>query len=162
MIPLLVCLWVFLPLQALGHNLVVPAEPARVDIQNVKFYRLSYGFQEDETGHFRLQVNLRYRPWTSRIERVKHLTFQLQSGTIVQRDGRTLVLHLDDRELVVGRRRWWYAPAWQAADDVEIVCGRSRQLRRIILENCRLIAEKAAPNATKGLTYPSVKGTPII
>jgi hypothetical protein len=90
-----------------------------------------------------LQVTLRYRQWTSRIEYVKHLKFRLQSGTIVQRDDRTLVLHLNNREVVVGRHRWWYAPAWQAVDDVAIACGRYREDRNLILESCCLIVEKA-------------------
>jgi hypothetical protein len=136
---LLACLWVLLPLQALGNNLVIPAEPARVDIPDVKFYRISYGFQEAESRRFQLQVNFRYRPWTSHIQRVNHLTFRLQSGTVVQGDDQTLVLRLDNREMVVGRHRWWYAPYWQAADDVRIACDSKRQIRRVILANCRLI-----------------------
>lgn len=126
---------------------------------DVKFYRLSYGFQEDESGRFQLQVNLRYRPWISDIERVEHLTFRLQSGTIVQRDDRTLVLRLDNREMVVGRHRWWYDPYWQAADDVRIACDSERQLRRLILENCRLIVEKPTFGETNGLDYPSAEET---
>ena len=111
---------ILLPLPALGANLVIPAEPSRVEIQRVKFYRVSYGFEEDDTGRFQLQVNLRYRTWTSHIERAKHLTFRLQSGEIVQRDEKTLVLHVENRQMVVGKHRWWYAPYWQPADNVRI------------------------------------------
>lgn len=161
MIQLLACLWILLPLQALGDNLVIPAEPARVDIPDVKFYRIAYGFEEDETGRFQLHVNFRYRPWTSHIKRVKHLTFRLQSGTIVQGDDQTLVLYLDNRERVVGRHRWWYNPYWQAADDVRIACDSKRQIRRVILENCRLMIKKPAFNETHGRDSPATEGMPI-
>lgn len=155
----LACLWVFLSLPALGGNLVIPTEPSRVDIPDVKFYRVSYGFQEDDTGRFQLQVNLRYRKWASRIERVEHFRFRLQSSTIVQSDDQTLVLRLDNREMVVGRHRWWYEPYWQAADDVRIACDPKRQLRRLIIENCRLIVEKPAFGERNGLAYPAAEGT---
>jgi hypothetical protein len=124
---------------SLGANLVIPTEPDRVEIRNVKFYHTSYGFQEAEPGRFQLRVTLRYRKWTSRIEQFKHFMFRLQSGTIVQRDDRTLVLRLDTRERVVGRHHWWYAPDWQTADGVQIACSRRRQSRSVVLEHCRLI-----------------------
>lgn len=154
------CLWVFLPLQALGDNLIIPTEPARVDLPDVQFYRLSYGFQEDEPGRFQLQVTLRYRLWTSRIERVEHFRFRLQSGTIVQRDDQTLVLRLDHREIIVGRHRWWYDPYWQTADDVQIACDPKRQLRRLIIENCRLIVETRKPGVPAGRAF--ITAAPLV
>ena len=135
----LILMIVLLPVPALGANLVIPTEPARSEIRNVKFYHVSYGFQEEEPGRFQLQVTLRYRKWTSHIEQFKPFVFRLQSGTIVKRDDRTLVLRLENRELVVGRHRWWYAPYWQAADGVQIACDRSRRIRSVVLEHCRLI-----------------------
>jgi hypothetical protein len=153
----LACLGVFLPLQAVGDNLVISTEPARVDIPDVKFYHLSYGFQAEGPGRFQLQVNLRYRLWTSRIERVDHFRFRLQSGTITQSDDRTLILRLDDREMAVGRHRWWYAPYWQTADDVRIACDPKRQFRRLIVENCRLMVEKSAFGKSDRLAYPVAK-----
>jgi len=139
---------VLLPLPALGANLVIPTEPSRVEIRDVKFYRVSYGFQEDDTGRFQLQVNVRYRKWASRIQRVKHLTFRLQFGEIVQRDEKTLVLQLENRELVVGQHRWWYSPYWQPADKVRIACDRSRRLRSVVIENCRLIMKNQLKTST--------------
>jgi hypothetical protein len=132
-----------LPVSALGSNLVIPAEPSQIEIRDVKFYRVSYGFQEEEPGHFQLLVNLRYRKWTSSIERVKQFTFRLQSGTIVQRDDQTLTLRLDNREIVVGKHRWWYSPYWQAADNVRIACDRDQRIRRVVFENCRLIVSSS-------------------
>jgi hypothetical protein len=137
------CLWVFLPLPALGANLVIPAEPSRVDIPDVKFYRVSYGFQEDDTGQFQLQVTLRYRKWASRIEHTKHLTFRLQFGEIVQRDEKTLILQLENRERVVGQHRWWYSPCWQPTHKVRIACDRSRSIRSVVIENCHLESRAA-------------------
>jgi hypothetical protein len=157
-----VCLWLLLPLQALGATLVIPTVPARVDISEVKFYRLAYGFQEDESGRFQLQVNVYYRPLTSRIERVKHVTLQLQSGTIVPGDGQTLVLRHDNREVVVGQHRWWYDPYWQAADDVRLICDHTRQGNKIILENCRLMVDTPAFGERHGLARPAVQGTPTV
>jgi hypothetical protein len=150
-----------LPLQALGDNLVIRTEPARVEIPDVKFYRLSYGFQEDAPGRFQLQVDIRYRPWISDVERVAHFTFRLQSGSVVQRDDQTLMLRLDDREMIVGQHHWWYAPYWQAAADVQIACDSRRQSRRLIIENCRLIVEKLPFGERNGLAYPSVAETSI-
>ena len=98
-----------------------------------------YGFQEDEPGRFQLQVNLSYRQGTSRIKQFKHFMLRLPSGTIVKRDDQTLILHLDNREMVVGRHRWWYAPYWQAADGVQIACDHSRRIRSVVLEHCHLI-----------------------
>ena len=131
---------VLFPVSVFGDNLVIPTTPPQVEIRDVKFYRLSYGFQEDEkTGSFQLQVNVRYRKESSRRERVKQFTFRLQNGTIVQRDDRTLVLRFDDREIVVGNHRWWYSPYWQAADGVQIACDRDRRIRRVVIGGCRLI-----------------------
>jgi hypothetical protein len=144
-----ILMMVLLPVAARGANLVIPAEPARVGIRDVKFYRISYGFQEEMPGRFQLQVTLRYRPWTSRLERVKHVEFSLQSGTIVKRDDRTLVLCFDNRELAVGKHRWWYSPYWQPTDNVQIACDRDRVFRRVVIENCRLIINNHALNETK-------------
>lgn len=134
-----ILMMVLLPISVLGADTVIPATPSRVEIRDVRSYRVSYGFQEAEPGRFQLQVNLRYRKWSSRRERVKRFTFRLQSGAIVQRDSRTLVLRLDDREIVVGAHRWWYSPYWQAADGAQIACDRDRRVRGVVLENCRLI-----------------------
>jgi hypothetical protein len=127
---------VLLPLRALSANLVIPAEPSHVEIPDVKFYRVQ------------LQVNFRYRKWASRIQRVKHLTFRLQFGEIVQRDEKTLVLQLENREMVVGQHRWWYSPYWQPADKVRIACDRSRGLRSVVIENCRLIMKNQLKTST--------------
>jgi hypothetical protein len=145
---------VLLPISARGADLVIPAEPDQVEIRDVKFYRVAYGFQEETPGHFQLQVTLRYRTWTSRLERVKRYTFRLQSGATVQRDDRTLVLRLDNREVTVGRHRWWYSPYWQPTDKVRIACDRNRGIRHLVIENCRLIMKNytlSAAKATAGL-----------
>ena len=71
----LILMMVLLPVSARGADLVIPAEPVQVEIRDVKFYRVSYGFQEGKRGRFQLQVTLRYRKWTSQIERVKHFAF---------------------------------------------------------------------------------------
>ena len=70
----IIWMMMLLPVSARGADLVIPAEPAQVEIRDVKFYRVSYGFQEGEQGRFQLQVTLRYRKWTSQIERVKRFT----------------------------------------------------------------------------------------
>jgi hypothetical protein len=68
--------------------------------------------------------------------------FRLQDGTIVQRDPKTLMLRLDNRELVVGKHRWWYDPYWQAADGVRITCDDYKPFKTAVVENCRLILEE--------------------
>jgi hypothetical protein len=140
---LFVSLWLLLPLQGLGANLVIPTELASVDIPDVKFYRLTYGFHKVGPEGFQVQVILSYRPWTSHLEHVQHLTFRLASGTIAQRDDQTLVLQIENREVVVGRHHWWYSPAWQTARDVHIACDRATRFRRVTLKNCRLIVGKS-------------------
>jgi hypothetical protein len=124
---------------------VIPTEPAQVEIRDVKFYRISYGFQEEEPGRFQLQVTLRYRKWTGPTQQTKKFTFRLQSGTIVQRDDQTLVLRLDQREIVVGRHRWWYSPYWQSAHGTQIACDRDRRIRQVVIDNCRLIVSLFEP-----------------
>ena len=101
----LIFMMLLLPVSALGAKLIIPAESARVEIRDVKFYRVSYGFQQEGAEPFQLQVNIQYRKWTSRIERIRHFVFRLQSGQIVQRDDRTLVLRRDNGEVVVGKHR---------------------------------------------------------
>jgi hypothetical protein len=61
----------------------------------------------------------------------------------VQRDDQTLTLRLDNREIVVGKHRWWYSPYWQAADNVRIACDRDQRIRRVVFENCRLIVSSS-------------------
>jgi hypothetical protein len=139
-----VCLLVLLPLQASGARLVIPAEPYREEIARVKRYNVAYGFSQTASGEFQIQVTVRYRPTSSRLERVKHVMFRLQDGTIVQRDPKTLMLRLDNREIVVGKHRWWYHPYWQAADNVRIACDDNKQFKTVVVENCRLILEEAA------------------
>ena len=134
-----VCLLVLLPLQASA-----PAFPFRQSLTErkstqVKRYDVAYGFYQTASGEFQLQVTVRYRPGWSRVHRFKHFMFRLQDGTIVQRDPKTLMLRLDDRELVVGKHRWWYDPYWQAADDVRIACDDDKQFKTVVVENCRLI-----------------------
>jgi hypothetical protein len=150
---------VLLPVSTRGADLVIPAEPAQVEIRDVKFYRVSYGFQEGKQGRFQLQVTLRYRKWTSQIERVKRFTLRLQSGTIVQRDDRTLTLRFDNREMVVGKHRWWYDPYWQAANGVQIACDRDREFRDVIIKNCRLMVEKPASGESNRPAYPAAERT---
>jgi hypothetical protein len=67
--------------------------------------------------------------------------FHLQDGTIGQRDPKTLMLRLENRELVVGKHRWWYDPYWQTADTVHITCNDYKQFETVVVENCRLILE---------------------
>jgi hypothetical protein len=148
----LVCLLILLPLQALGASLVIPAEPHREEIEKVKYYNVAYGFREAAPGEFQLYVSVRYRNTWSRLQRVKHFMFPLQCGTIVQRDPKTLVLRLENRELVVGKHRWWYAPYWQAADDVRITCDHDKRFKTVVVENCRLIIE--APQAENAFLRP--------
>jgi len=144
----LVCLFVLLPLQASGASLVIPTEPHREAIERVKRYDIIYGFGQAASGEFQVQVKIRYRNTWSRIERYKYVMFPLQRGTIVQRDPKTLILRLEDRDLVVGKHRWWYAPYWQPADDTRITCDHNKRLRTVVVENCRLaIEEPQAENA---------------
>jgi hypothetical protein len=141
----LIGLWILLPLQVFGENLVIPAKPQREEIEKVKYYNVAYGFREVASGAFQLHVNVRYRTIWSRVQRVKHFMFPLQRGTIIQRDPRTLVLRLDDRELVVGKHRWWYDPYWQAADNADITCDHDKRFKTVVVEYCRLTV--AAPQA---------------
>jgi hypothetical protein len=67
--------------------------------------------------------------------------FPLQRGSIVQRDAKTLVLRLGNRERVIGKHRWWYDPYWQAADDVRIICDHDKRFKTVVVENCRLAIE---------------------
>ena len=138
----IVLMVVFLPVSALGADLVIPTTPPQVEVQDVKSHLVSYGFQEEAPGRFQLQANLRYRRWTSPIERVKQFTFRLEFGTIVQRDDQTLVLRHDNRERVVGRHRWWYSPYWQASYGARITCDRDRRISKVVLKNCRLIVPR--------------------
>ena len=137
-----ICLLVLLPLQASGASLTIPAEPHREEIAKVKRYNVAYGFSQTASGEFHIQVTVRYRHTWSRVEHVKRFTFRLQDGTILQRDPKTLIVRLDDRELVVGKHRWWYDPYWQAADDVRIACDDDKQFKTMVVENCRLILEE--------------------
>ena len=148
----LVCFLILLPLQAFGASLVIPAEPHREEIEKVKYYNIAYGFREAALGEFQLHVNVRYRNTWSRVQRFKHFMFPLQRGTIVKRDPRTLVLRLENRELVVGKHRWWYAPYWQAADDVDITCDHDKRFKTVVVENCRLTIE--APPAENAFLRP--------
>ena len=45
----------------------------------------------------------------------------------------------DDREIVVGNHRWWYSPYWQAVDEVKMTYDRERQIRKVMLKNCRFV-----------------------
>ena len=74
----LILMLLLLPVSALGSNLVILTTPPEVQIRDVKFYRVSYGFQEEEPGRFQVQVNVRYRKRTRRrLERVKQFMFRL-------------------------------------------------------------------------------------
>lgn len=139
-----ICLLVLLPLQVSGAALTLPAEPYRQEIGRVRRHNVAYGFSQTASGEFQIQVTLRYRPTWSRLEHVKHVMFRLQNGTIVQRDPKTLMLRLEDHEIVVGKHRWWYHPYWQAADNVRIACDDNKQFRTLVVENCRLILEGTA------------------
>jgi len=134
----IVCLLVLLPLQASAASLSIPAEPYREEIGQVRRYNVAYGFYQTASGEFQIQVTVRYRPTWSRVHRFKHFIFRLQDGTIVQRDPKTLMLRLDNRELVVGQHRWWYDPYWQAVDGVRITCNDDKQFKTVAVENCRL------------------------
>ncbi len=138
----ILCLLVLLPLQAWGAGLSIPAAPHREEIDQVRRYNAAYGFYQTASGEFQLQVTVRYRPTWSRVQRFKRFMFRLQDGTIVQHDSKTLMLRLDDRELVVGKHRWWYDPYWQAAGDVRIACGDDKRFKTVVVENCRLILEE--------------------
>jgi hypothetical protein len=138
----ILCLLVLLPLQAWGASLSIPAAPHREEIDQVRRYNAAYGFYQTASGEFQLQVTVRYRPTWSRVQRFKRFMFRLQDGTIVQHDSKTLMLRLDDRELVVGKHRWWYDPYWQAAGDVRIACGDDKRFKTVVVENCRLILEE--------------------
>ena len=134
----LVCLLVLLPFQAVGASLLIPTEPHREEIERVRRYRLVYGFQQSPSGEFQVHVKVRYRPTGSRLERSEHITLPLQQGTIVERDPKTLIMRLDNREWVVGEHRWWYSPYWQAAKGVRITCDHNQQVATVVVENCRL------------------------
>jgi hypothetical protein len=136
-----VCLLVLLPFQALGASLIIPTEPHRGEIERVKYYTIAYGLHQAPSGEFQLYTNVRYRHISSRIQHSEHFMFPLQRGTIIKRDPRTLVLRLEDREVVVGKHRWWYAPYWQAADDVDITCDHDKRFKTVVVENCRLTIE---------------------
>ena len=137
-----VCLLILLPLQASGASLVIPADPGHEKIERVKRYNVAYGFNQTESGEFQVQVTVRYRHTWSRLERFKHFMFRLQDGTIVQRDPKTLILRLDNRELVVGKHRWWYRPYWQAADNARIACDDDKRFETVVVKNCRLIIQE--------------------
>ena len=137
-----ICLLVLLPLQALGTSLVIPAEPYREEIAKVKRYNVAYGFCQTELGEFQVCLRVSYRHRWSRLHRYKQLMFHLQDGTIVQRDPKTLMLRLENRELVVGKHRWWYDPYWQPADAVHITCNAYKQFETVVVENCRLTLEE--------------------
>jgi hypothetical protein len=139
-----ICLLVLLPLQASGAALTLPAEPYRQEIGKVRRHNVTYGFSQTASGEFQIQVTVRYRSTWSRLEHVKHVMFRLQGGTIVQRDPKTLVLRLDNREFVVGKHRWWDHPYWQAADAVRLTCNDYKQFETVVVENCRLILEGPA------------------
>jgi hypothetical protein len=141
-----------LPLQAFDASLVIPAEPHREEIEKVKYYNVAYGFREVAPGGFQLHVNVRYRTTWSRVQRFKHFMFPLQRGTIVKRDPRTLVLRLENRELVVGKHRWWYDPYWQAADDTDITCDHNRRFKTVVVDSCRLTIE--APQVKNAFLRP--------
>lgn len=134
----LVCLLVLLPFQAFGASLVIPTEPHREEIERVRRYRLVYGFQQSSSGEFQVHIKVRYQPTWSRLKRSEHIMLPLQRGTIVERDPETLMMRLDNRELVVGKHRWWYSPYWQAAKGVRITCDHNQQLSTVVVENCRL------------------------
>jgi hypothetical protein len=137
------CLLILLPLQV-SASLSIPTEPYREEIARVKRYNVAYGFYQTASGEFHIQVTVRYRHTWSRVEHAPHFMFCLQDGTIVQRDPKTLMLRQDDRELVIGKHRWWYAPYWQAADDVRIACDDYKQFETAVVEHCRLILEGPA------------------
>lgn len=137
-----ICLLILLPLQASSASLVIPADPYHEKIERVKRYNVAYGFNQTASGEFQIQVTVRYHHTWSRLERFKHFMFRLQDGTIVQRDSKTLILRLDDRELVVGKHRWWYNPYWQAADNVRIACDDYKQFETAVVENCRLTLDE--------------------
>ena len=139
MVTLFAWLVIGLPLYAMGAEFVVPTEPSRVEMQRIKWYRVAYGFHQDESGDFSVLVRVIYRHTPNRIKRAKNLTFRLQRGTIRQRDANTLVLRLDNREHVVGKHRWWYVPYWQRSKNVSVRCDHARRLARVVIENCRII-----------------------
>jgi hypothetical protein len=119
------------------------AEPYQEKIERVKRYDVAYGFNPTASGAFQIQVTVRYRPPSGRLQHFQHFMFRLRDGTIVQRDPRTLVLRLENRELVVGRHRWWYQPYWQTADNARIACDDDKQFETVMVKNYRLILEGA-------------------
>jgi hypothetical protein len=151
-----VCLLVFLPLQASGASLSIPTEPYRQEIEEVKRYNLAYGFYQTAAGEFQVRVTVRYRTIWSRVQRFKHFMFRLQDGAIVQRDPKTLMLRLENRELVVGKHRWWYDPYWQAAGDVRIACDDDKQFKTVVVESCRLTLEGPQRDGYTLPTLPKV------
>ena len=138
-----ICLLILLPLRV-SASLSIPTEPYRQEIERVRRYHVAYGFSRTASGEFQVRATVRYRHTWSRVEHVKHFMFRLQDGTIVPRDPKTLMLRLDNHELVVGKHRWWYAPYWQAADGVRIACDDDRQFKKVVVENCRFILEGTA------------------
>ena len=137
----LVCLLVLLPLQTFGESLVIPTEQLREKIERVRYYRVIYGFRESSSGEFQVHVKVSYRSTWARLKRSKHVMLRLQRGTIIQRDPKTLIIHLDNRELVVGKHRWWYSPYWQAAKGVRMTCDHNQRFETVVVENCRLTIE---------------------
>src|SRR5688572_26268673 len=73
-----VCLLVLLPLQASGASLVIPVEPHREEIAQVKRYNVAYGFCQTASGEFQICLRVSYRHRWSSLHRCKHFMFHLQ------------------------------------------------------------------------------------